>query len=61
MAIALLANAIATGAMLTTLILVFGNLSGAHFNPVVTVASASRGDLLWSDVPFYLVAQVAGA
>ena len=42
-AIALLANTIATGAMLVTLILTFGSISGAHFNPAVTLADASQG------------------
>ena len=60
-AIALLANAIATGAMLVVLILVFGPISGAHFNPVVTLASASQGDLRWGEVPAYVLAQVIGA
>ena len=60
-AIALLANTLATGAGLVALILTFGSVSGAHFNPVVTLADASRGGLAWRDVPPYLVAQVAGA
>jgi glycerol uptake facilitator-like aquaporin len=60
-AIALLANTLATGAMLVTLILTFGPISGAHFNPAVTLADASQGGLAWRDVPGYLVAQVAGA
>lgn len=60
-AIALLANTIATGAGLVALILTFGPVSGAHFNPVVTLADASQGGLAWRDVPAYLVAQVAGA
>jgi glycerol uptake facilitator-like aquaporin len=59
--IALLANAIATGAVLIVIILVFGGISGAHFNPVVTVAMASQRSLHWQDVPPYLVAQIAGA
>ncbi|ODS56033.1 MAG: MIP family channel protein [Acidobacteria bacterium SCN 69-37] len=59
--LALLANAIATGATLTALILTFGPVSGAHFNPAVTLADASQGGLVWSDVPGYLVAQVIGA
>lgn len=59
--IALLANAIATGAMLVVLILIFGSLSGAHFNPLVTVAIAAERGLRWGDVPIYLVAQVGGA
>jgi glycerol uptake facilitator-like aquaporin len=60
-ALALLANTLATGAGLVALILTFEALSGAHFNPVVTLADASRGRLSWRDVPPYLVAQVAGA
>ena len=60
-AIALLANTIATGAALVALILTFGPISGAHFNPAVTVADASQGGLAWSAVPAYVVAQVVGA
>jgi glycerol uptake facilitator-like aquaporin len=60
-AIALLANTIATGAALVALILTFGPISGAHFNPAVTLADASQGGLAWREVPGYLVAQVAGA
>jgi glycerol uptake facilitator-like aquaporin len=60
-AIALLANTIATGAGLVALILTFGPVSGAHFNPAVTLADASQGGLPWRDVPVYVIAQVAGA
>ncbi len=60
-AIALLANTIATGTGLVALILTFGPISGAHFNPVVTVADAWEGNRPWSDVPVYLAAQVLGA
>ena len=60
-AIALLANTIATGAALITLILTFGPISGAHFNPAVTLADASQGGLRWRDVPTYVAAQIAGA
>jgi len=60
-AIALLANAVATGAALIALILIFADVSGAHFNPAVTLACASRGDTPWADVPAYLIAQVLGA
>ena len=60
-AIALLANTVATGAGLVALILTFGPISGAHFNPAVTLADASQGGLPWREVPVYLVAQVAGA
>jgi len=60
-AIALLANTIATGAGLVALILTFGPVSGAHFNPAVTIADASQGGLRWSEVPGYVAAQVSGA
>ena len=60
-AIALLANTLATGAMLVTLILTFGPISGAHFNPAVTLADASQGGLPWREVPGYLAAQLIGA
>jgi glycerol uptake facilitator-like aquaporin len=60
-AIALLANTLATGAGLVALILTFGPVSGAHFNPAVTLADATQGGVPWRDVPFYWVAQVVGA
>jgi len=60
-AIALLANAIATGAALVALILTFGPISGAHFNPAVTVADASQSGLAWREVPGYVIAQCVGA
>jgi glycerol uptake facilitator-like aquaporin len=60
-AIALLANTLATGAGLVALILTFGPISGAHLNPVVTLADASQGGLPWREVPVYIVAQVLGA
>jgi glycerol uptake facilitator-like aquaporin len=60
-AIALLANTIATGAALIALILTFGPVSGAHFNPAVSLADASQGGLPWREVPAYVAAQVAGA
>jgi glycerol uptake facilitator-like aquaporin len=60
-AVALLANAIATGAALVALILTFGPISGAHFNPAVTLADAVQGGFAWPDVPAYLGAQVVGA
>jgi len=60
-AIGLLANTIATGATLVALILTFGSISGAHFNPAVTVADASQGGIAWRDVPGYIVAQLLGA
>ena len=58
---ALLANTIATGAALVTLIFTFGPISGAHFNPAVTLATASEGGLGWQDVPGYIMAQLVGA
>jgi glycerol uptake facilitator-like aquaporin len=60
-AMALLANTIATGAALVALILAFGSVSGAHFNPAVTLADAYVGGIAWRYVPAYLFAQVAGA
>src|SRR5688572_28960564 len=60
-AIALLANTIATGTALVALILAFGPISGAHLNPAVTLADAWQGGLSWRDVPVYIVAQIAGA
>jgi glycerol uptake facilitator-like aquaporin len=60
-AIALLANSIATGAALVVLILTFGPISGAHFNPAVSVADATQGGLSWADAGRYVVAQVSGA
>ena len=59
--LALLANTIATGAALVALILTFGPVSGAHFNPAVTLADAALGGVGWREVPGYVVAQVAGA
>src|ERR1041384_1697103 len=60
-AVTLLAHTIATGAALVALILTFGSISGAHFNPAVTLADASQGGLGWRDVPAYISAQVIGA
>jgi len=60
-AVALLANTLATGAGLVVLILVFGPLSGAHFNPAVTLTEALRGHLSRRDAVAYLAAQLAGA
>jgi glycerol uptake facilitator-like aquaporin len=60
-AIALLANAIATGATLVAIILALGTISGAHFNPVVTLAAALEGGMEWRDVAGYISAQVVGA
>jgi glycerol uptake facilitator-like aquaporin len=61
LAIALLANSLATGAVLAVLILVFAPVSGAHFNPAVSLAFALRGELPWRMVGLYVVCQVAGA
>ncbi|MGH9493936.1 MAG: MIP/aquaporin family protein [Candidatus Sulfotelmatobacter sp.] len=60
-AIALLANSVATGAALVALILTYGAVSGAHFNPVVTIADAMQGGLAWREVPAYIAAQLTGA
>jgi glycerol uptake facilitator-like aquaporin len=60
-AIALLANTVATAAALVALILTFGPISGAHFNPAVSVADASQGGLRWREVPGYVATQLVGA
>lgn len=60
-AIALLGNTLSTGAGLVVLILTFGPISGAHFNPAVTLADAWQGGLPWREVPGYIIAQVLGA
>ena len=60
-AIALLANSIATGAGLVALILMFGTISGAHFNPVVTLSEAWQKNMPGGEVLPYLLVQVAGA
>jgi glycerol uptake facilitator-like aquaporin len=60
-AIALLANTLATGAMLMVLILVLGPVSGAHLNPAVTFALAFAGDMPWRNVLPYMMAQFSGA
>ncbi len=60
-ALALLCNALATGAMLTVLILILGPISGAHLNPAVSLAFALRGELAWPDAGVYVVVQLAGA
>jgi glycerol uptake facilitator-like aquaporin len=60
-AIALLGNTLATGAALIALIMTFGPISGAHFNPAVTLADASQGGLAWREVPIYIAAQIVGA
>jgi glycerol uptake facilitator-like aquaporin len=59
-ALALLCNTIPTGAILVVLILVFGPVSGAHFNPAVTLAFASRGELPLITAAIYIAAQLAG-
>lgn len=61
LAVALLANSIATGAGLYGLIVIFAPISGAHFNPVVSAVSAWRGQLYASDCGVYVMAQVSGA
>lgn len=60
-AVALLANSVATGAALIALILTFGPISGAHFNPVVTFFFASRKEFEWKFVTPFLLAQISGA
>ena len=59
-ALALLCNTLPTGAILSVLILMFGPLSGAHFNPAVTLAFALRAGLPWSTAAVYIIAQVLG-
>ena len=59
--LALLANALATGGALVALILAFGPVSGAHFNPAVTLTDAWQGGVAWSAAIPYVVAQIAGA
>ena len=60
-ALALLCNTIPTGAILVVLILIFAPLSGAHFNPAVSLAFAWRGELPWPVAAGYIAAQIAGA
>ncbi|WP_027546445.1 MIP/aquaporin family protein [Bradyrhizobium sp. WSM2254] len=60
-ALALLCNTIATGAILVALILTFAPMSGAHFNPAVTLAFALRGETTWRDAAIYIAAQISGA
>jgi glycerol uptake facilitator-like aquaporin len=60
-AIALLGNTIPTGAILVVLITILGPVSGAHFNPAVTLVFAVRGETAWRDVLPYVVVQCAGA
>ena len=59
-AIALLGNTIPTGAILVVIITIFGPVSGAHFNPAVSLVFAARGEMLWSEVLPYVVIQCAG-
>jgi glycerol uptake facilitator-like aquaporin len=59
--LALLANALATGGALVALILAFGPQSGAHMNPIVSIAAALTGGLEWHALPVYIVAQLIGA
>jgi glycerol uptake facilitator-like aquaporin len=60
-ALALLANSLATGAALVALILALGPISGAHLNPVVTLADAMQGGIAWREAPSYIAAQIIGA
>jgi len=60
-AVALLANTIATGATLVAIILALGTISGAHFNPAVTLAAAMEHGVVWREVPGYVAAQFIGA
>ena len=60
LALALLANTIATGATLVALILAFGKISGAHLNPAVTLADAFENGIQWREVPAYIAAQCFG-
>jgi glycerol uptake facilitator-like aquaporin len=60
-ALALLCNTLATGAMLAVLILIFASTSGAHFNPAVSLAFALRGEIAWTIAGVYVAAQVIGA
>jgi glycerol uptake facilitator-like aquaporin len=60
-ALALLCNTLPTGAILVVLILIFGPVSGAHFNPAVTAAFAVRGELPWPEAGGYVAAQLLGA
>lgn len=59
-AIALLGNTLATGAALVVLILIFGQISGAHFNPVVSLSLAIQGALRWHEFTAYVAVQIAG-
>jgi glycerol uptake facilitator-like aquaporin len=59
-ALALLGNTLPTGAILVVLILIFGPVSGAHFNPAVSLAFALRGELAWPEFAPYVAAQIVG-
>ena len=59
-ALALLANAIATGAILYVIISAFGDISGAHFNPVVTAVMTARGEMTAPDAGLYILVQILG-
>ncbi len=59
-ALALLCNTIPTGAILAVLILIFGPLSGAHFNPAVSLAFAIRRAMRWQETVIYIAAQITG-
>ena len=59
-AIALLGNTIPTGAILVVIITIFGPISGAHFNPAVTLVFAARGEMLWREVLPYVIVQCVG-
>jgi glycerol uptake facilitator-like aquaporin len=58
--LALLANTIATGAALVAQIFAFGQISGAHFNPVVTIMDAFERGLAWKETPHYMIGQILG-
>lgn len=60
-ALALLCNTLATGGVLAAIILALGPISGAHFNPAVTIADAWQRGLPWREVPAYIGAQIVGA
>jgi glycerol uptake facilitator-like aquaporin len=60
-ALALLCNTLSTGAMLTVLILIFAPVSGAHFNPAISLAFALRGEMPWRSLPPYVASQMIGA
>jgi glycerol uptake facilitator-like aquaporin len=60
-ALALLCNTLSTGAMLTVLILIFAPVSGAHFNPAISLAFALRGEMPWRWLPPYVASQMIGA